>query len=346
MIEHEKLSVAPMMAATHYWGRRFLRLFNDGIKIYGEMVPAKSLLFMGDTAKRAQHLRTGGEEGLVAFQLGASTVDEAVRAAALVTTAGFGEINLNCGCPSKAVLSGEFGAALMKKPELVAAMLRAMAQEFPATQLSVKCRIGVDEEEGEEFLYRFIDTIVAAVPSVRLFHIHARKALLKGLNPRQNRHVPPLNYGRVYDTKKKFPGLTIVLNGGVQTVADIESHLPHCDGVMVGRAAVANPFLLRAAAGVTADIDRGSKQEFFEKKLQPFLQEFDEAGVPTSSMLPFLMNMIRDDVGARARRAALGQMVEQGRRKRKQMPLLQAWQAVNLFDEKIAPQFIHNPANF
>ncbi|MDI9314167.1 MAG: tRNA dihydrouridine(20/20a) synthase DusA [Hydrotalea sp.] len=327
MIEPSKLSVAPMMAATHYWGRRFLRLFNPDVKIYGEMVPAKSLIFMGDEKKRAQHLRTGIEEGAVAFQLGASTVDEALRAGALVARAGFTEINLNCGCPSKAVLSGEFGASLMKKPDVVSAMLRALSDEFPDMLLSVKCRIGVDDAEDEEFLYRFIDTIISAAPRVRLFHIHARKALLKGLNPRQNRHVPPLNYQRVYDAKKKFSALEIVLNGGVQTIADIETHLPHCDGVMIGRAAVANPFLLRAASMETMGAAEG-KQEFFEKKLQPFLQEFDDAGVPTSSMLPFLMNMIRDEVGARARRAALGQMVEQGRRKRKQVALLHAWQAV------------------
>ena len=326
MIEPTKLSVAPMMAATHYWGRRFLRLFNSEIKIYGEMVPAKSLLFMQDMKKRSQQLRTGMEEGAVAFQLGASTVDEAVRAGALVATAGFTELNLNCGCPSKAVLSGEFGASLMRKPAVVAAMLRALSDEFPTIALSVKCRIGVDEAEEEEFLYRFIDTIISAAPRVRLFHVHARKALLKGLNPRQNRHVPPLNYGRVYEAKKKFPSLTMVLNGGVQTIADIEKHLPYCDGVMIGRAAVANPFLLRAAAGIDPLVE--SKEDFFEKKLQPFLQEFDEAGVPTSSMLPFLMNMIRDDVGARARRATLGQMVEQGRRRRKQVSLLHAWQAV------------------
>ncbi|MGI9461573.1 MAG: tRNA dihydrouridine(20/20a) synthase DusA [Alphaproteobacteria bacterium] len=322
MIESRYLSVAPMMAATHYWGRRFLRLFHPDIKIYGEMVPAKSLIFMQNSYKKQQKLQTGPEEGYVAFQLGASEVGEALSAAAMVVEAGFHEINLNCGCPSKAVMAGDFGAVLMKNPKKVATIIRALSDEFPHKEFSVKCRIGVDDIDDEEFLYRFMAEIISTAPAVRLFHIHARNAILKGLNPRQNRHIPPLNYQRVYAVKKKFPDRKIILNGGVASIADIKSHLPFCDGVMIGRAAIANPFLLAKAGGFVVDDD------FYEKKLYPFLEEFDSAGVPTSAMLPFLMNMIRDNSGARTMRMELSQAVERAGRRREKLPLLTAWQAV------------------
>ncbi len=305
------------------------------------MVPAKSLIFMQNLEKKKQQLRTGGEEGAVAFQLGAGEVADAVQASELIVRAGFREINLNCGCPSKAVRAGDFGAVLMKNPALVASIMRAMSEAFPHVIFSVKCRIGVDEQTDDAFLDRFVEDIITAAPQVKLFHIHARKAILKGLNPRQNRHVPPLNYQRVYDLKKKFPHLEIIINGGIQTLDDAQQHLQHCDGVMIGRAAIANPFLLMAADRIKdmtasqrqlnaqAEYSAQVSEEFFQEKLYPFLHEFDESGVPTSAMLPFLMNMIRDGVGARLRRAKLGEAVERARRRREKLPLLTAWQMMD-----------------
>ena len=310
------------------------------------MVPAKSLIFMQNLEKKKQQLRTGGEEGAVAFQLGAGEVADAVQASELIVRAGFREINLNCGCPSKAVRAGDFGAVLMKNPALVASIMRAMSEAFPHIIFSVKCRIGVDEQTDAAFLDRFVEDIITAAPQVKSFHIHARKAILKGLNPRQNRHVPPLDYQRVYDLKKKFPHLEITINGGIQNLDDAQQHLQHCDGVMIGRAAIANPFLLMAADRIKdmaasqtelhgqvkeqvkaqAEYSAQMSQDFFQEKLYPFLHEFDGSGVPTSAMLPFLMNMIRDGVGARLRRAKLGEAVERARRRREKLPLLTAWQ--------------------
>ncbi len=236
---HRRLSIAPMMEYTHHIGRQFLRIFNQEILIYGEMVNCLALKYANDPKI---FLIKHENENPVAFQLGGNDIDACANAAKLITDAGFDEINLNCGCPSDAVQSGAFGAVLMKSPHLVAQIMAKISQNTPLP-LSVKCRINLDKAQDDEFLDNFI-TIIAANSSVRIFHIHARNAILKGLSPAQNRTIPPLNYARALRLKQKFPQYHISINGGITNQEDIRQFQQQFDGVMIGRAAFANPYIL------------------------------------------------------------------------------------------------------
>ena len=226
-----------MMDWTDRHCRYFHRLLTSHTRLYTEMVTTGALLH-GDVPR---HLRFNAEEHPVALQLGGSEPDDLAHCARLAQQWGYDEVNLNCGCPSERVQRGAFGACLMTEPQLVADCVKAMldAVTIPVT---VKHRIGVDRTESYEFVRDFVGTVASA--GCEVFTVHARNAWLKGLSPKENREVPPLRYELVHRLKRDFPELTICLNGGVTTEAQIASELQQIDGVMVGREAYHNPWLL------------------------------------------------------------------------------------------------------
>lgn len=232
-----RFSIAPMLDWTDRHARYFLRLFSPNILLYTEMVTTGALLH-GD---RRRFLAHDEREHPVAIQLGGCDPGALSECAALAEAAGFDEVNLNVGCPSDRVQSGRFGACLMAEPALVADCVSAMrgATRLPVT---VKCRIGIDRQDDYAFFRRFVDTVADA--GCDTFAVHARKAWLKGLSPKQNREIPPLHYETVYRLKSERPELGVVINGGIVDLDASVAHLEHVDGVMMGRAAFQNPALL------------------------------------------------------------------------------------------------------
>ncbi len=228
-----------MMEWTDSHCRYFLRLISRRTFLYTEMVTAEAVLY-GD---RNRVLGFSPQEHPVGLQLGGSDPAKLGEAAKIGADYGYDEINLNIGCPSDRVQSGRFGACLMADPDLVAACVAAMG-EAASRPITVKCRIGIDDQDAEESLDGFVDKVAAA--GARTFIVHARKAWLKGLSPKENRDVPPLDYGRVLRLKARRPELEIVLNGGIEFFASAKAHLGEVDGVMLGRAAYADPYLLAA----------------------------------------------------------------------------------------------------
>lgn len=235
--ESHRLTVAPMMDWTDRHCRSFHRLLAPRARLYTEMVHAKAVL-MGDRERLLGH---SAAEKPLALQLGGSDPEVLANASRIAQDAGYDEVNLNVGCPSDRVQSGRFGACLMREPALVAACVGAMraAVSIPVT---VKCRLGVDEQEDYVSLLDFIDTVAAT--GCDLFVVHARKAWLQGLSPKENREVPPLRYEQVYRLKQERPRLAILINGGIVAPAPALEHLRHTDGVMLGRAAYHEPYFL------------------------------------------------------------------------------------------------------
>ncbi len=240
--DSHRFCVAPMMEWTDRHCRYFLRLISRSAFLYTEMVTADAVLY----GNRERVLGFSAEEHPVGLQLGGSDPVKLAKAARIGADYGYDEINLNIGCPSDRVQSGRFGACLMAEPDLVAKSVAAMG-EASGLPVTVKCRIGIDDQDAEASLDRFIDRVAKA--GCRSFVVHARKAWLKGLSPKENRDVPPLDYGRVYRLKQRRPDLEIVLNGGIESLARAELHLPQVDGVMLGRAAYADPYLLAEVDG-------------------------------------------------------------------------------------------------
>jgi len=231
-----------MMEWTDRHCRYFLRLISRATFLYTEMVTAEAVLY----GNRERVLGFSREEHPVGLQLGGSDPQKLAAAARLGADYGYDEINLNIGCPSDRVQSGRFGACLMAEPDLVARCVAAMS-EAADLPITVKCRIGIDDQDAEESLDRFIDRVAQA--GCRTFIAHARKAWLKGLSPKENREVPSLDCERVFRLKQRRPDLEIVLNGGIGSLAEAHTHLPHVDGVMLGRAAYADPYLMAEVDG-------------------------------------------------------------------------------------------------
>jgi tRNA-dihydrouridine synthase A len=248
-----------MMAWTDRHCRYLHRLAAPPALLFTEMVTSSALIH--GPAHRL--LRRHPDEHPVALQLGGSDPDELAAAAALGARAGFAEINLNVGCPSPRVRQGRFGACLMREGTLVAECVAAMAAavEVPVT---IKCRLGVDRDDGQEFFEGFVAAVASA--GCRTFYVHARKALLNGLSPAENRTVPPLEYHRVYALKARFPELEVVVNGGIAAVDELDGHLAAVDGVMIGRAAYQQPMVLARMAeriwgGHSRSGDRSHREE-------------------------------------------------------------------------------------
>ena len=242
-----RLCVAPMMDWTDRHCRFFLRQVSSRVRLYTEMITTGALIH-GDVYR---HLAFSKAEKPVALQLGGSEPDELGHCAKLGEEYGYDEINLNIGCPSERVQRGAFGACLMAEPRLVATCVQAMRTRLPVT---VKHRIGIDQVEDYSFVRDFVGAVAAAGCSV--FIVHARNAVLKGLSPKDNREIPPLKYEYVYRLKRELPHLTVVINGGISTWAEIDAHLAHVDGVMLGRAAYHNPWLLADPGKTRADVAR------------------------------------------------------------------------------------------
>ncbi|OZS43747.1 tRNA dihydrouridine(20/20a) synthase DusA [Photobacterium sanguinicancri] len=232
-----RFSVAPMLDWTDRHCRYFHRLMSDHALLYTEMVTTGAIIH-----GKGDFLAYNEEEHPLALQLGGSNPADLARCAKLAQERGYDEINLNVGCPSDRVQNGMFGACLMGEADLVAQSIAAM-REVVDIPVTVKTRIGIDEQDSYEFLTHFIST-VSEKSGCDDFTIHARKAWLKGLSPKENREIPPLDYPRVYQLKQDFPHLKMALNGGIKTFDEMDEHLKHLDGVMVGREAYQNPYIM------------------------------------------------------------------------------------------------------
>lgn len=300
-ISGRRFSIAPMMEWTDRHCRSFLRLISSRALLYTEMVTSGAVIH----GPRERLLGFDPAEQPVALQLGGSEPDELARAARIGADFGYREINLNIGCPSDRVQSGRFGACLMAEPELVAACVGEMiaAVDIPVT---VKCRIGIDDQDIEEALDRFVETVSAA--GCRTFIVHARKAWLDGLSPKQNRDVPPLDHDRVYRLKRRRPDLEIVINGGIETLEAAKAHLAHVDGVMLGRAAYHNPWVL---AGVDAEIFGDARGPVTRADVVRRFADYAEGqlrrGVRLHQMSRHILGLYHGEPGARAFRRHLSE---------------------------------------
>ncbi|TNE41839.1 MAG: tRNA dihydrouridine(20/20a) synthase DusA [Alphaproteobacteria bacterium] len=288
------ISIAPMMDWTDRHDRYFLRLITSRALLYTEMVTTGAILF-GDADR---HLKFDAAEQPVALQLGGSEPEALGECARIAEGYGYREINLNVGCPSDRVQTGRFGACLMAEPETVAACVTAM-KKATALPVTVKTRTGIDDLDSYELLTRFIRMVRDA--GCETFIIHARKAWLTGLSPKENRTIPPLQYDRVYRLKQDFPDLEILLNGGVKTCEEIDEHLKHVDGVMIGREAYQNPYFL-------AEIDRryyGLEDEAPERRevveqILPYIEREMAQGVPLKAISRHMLGLFQGRPGARA----------------------------------------------
>ncbi len=296
-----RFCVAPMMDGTDRHCRFFHRLLSKCARLYTEMIVADAIT-RGD---RDRLLRFDPAEHPVALQLGGSDPGTLKEAALIGEAHGYDEINLNVGCPSDRVQSGTFGACLMKTPDLVAEGVFAMrsAVKIPVT---VKCRIGVDDQDPDEALFGFIDRVAAAGCSV--FIVHARKAWLQGLSPKENREIPPLDYAIVRRLKAERPDLTIVLNGGLHSVDHALSELAGVDGVMLGRAAYGEPAILRTVDQVFfGDAAPPASLETVVEAMSDYLKRVAAAGVKPHHVARHMLGLYHSRPGARLWRRLLSQ---------------------------------------
>ncbi|HEX7718283.1 MAG TPA: tRNA dihydrouridine(20/20a) synthase DusA, partial [Woeseiaceae bacterium] len=270
-MNYPKIQVAPMMDWTDRHCRYFLRLLSPRARLYTEMVTAAAILH----GAKEHLLRFDPSEHPVALQLGGSVPEQMAQAARIGEETGYDEININIGCPSDRVQSGQFGACLMARPDTVAECVRAM-REAVAIPVTVKTRIGIDDQDSYEFLASFVEKVADAGCST--FIVHARIALLEGLSPKDNRSVPPLDYARVYRLKREHPHLTVILNGGIATTSSALEHLQHVDAVMIGREAYQNPwFLVELERAMGEEQGAADRHEVLERML-PYIKAELAAG--------------------------------------------------------------------
>jgi len=299
----DPISVAPMMDWTDRHCRYFLRLFSPRVRLYTEMIVAQAIL-RGD---RQRLLAFDPAEHPVALQLGGCDPGLLAEAAAVGAAAGYDEINLNVGCPSDRVQSAAFGACLMARPALVADCVRAMRAAV-AVPVTVKCRIGIDDRDDWEFLREFVAAIADA--GCRTVIVHARKAMLKGLSPKENREIPPLDYARAWRVKREFPALAVVVNGGLRTVPQAAEQLANADGVMLGREAYHNPWLLPALhRAIHDDAFEAPSLERVAAAMRAYAERETAAGTPLRAITRHLFGLYAGRSGARAWRRALSEGV-------------------------------------
>jgi tRNA-dihydrouridine synthase A len=300
-VPSHRLSVAPMMDWTDRHDRYFLRLISKRTRLYTEMVTTGAILH-GD---KGRHLDFSPEEHPLALQLGGSDPEQLAECARIAEQWGYDEVNLNVGCPSDRVQNGMFGACLMARPELVARCVEAMrgATCLPVT---VKHRIGIDELDSYEHLTHFIRTISGA--GCDTFIVHARKAWLQGLSPKENREIPPLRYEVVRQLKTDFPHLTFVLNGGVKSLEEARAHLEWADGVMIGREAYQNPYVLALADSQLFGEERPAptRRQVVESLL-PYVEELLSRGVHLSRLTRHILGLFAGQPGARGWRRVLSE---------------------------------------
>lgn len=296
-----RFSIAPMLDWTDRHCRYFHRLLTQQTLLYTEMVTTGAIIH-----GKGDYLAYNQEEHPVALQLGGSDPSALAHCAKLAQQRGYDEINLNVGCPSDRVQNGMFGACLMGQADLVADCVKAM-RDAVSIPVTVKTRIGIDEQDSYEFLCHFIST-VAGRGECETFTIHARKAWLSGLSPKENREVPPLDYPRVYQLKRDFPALSIAINGGVKTLEEAKQHLQHLDGVMMGREAYQNPSILAA-------VDReifGSQSEVKDsiaivEALYPYIERELANGTYLGHITRHILGLFQGVPGARQWRRHLSE---------------------------------------
>src|SRR5688500_6674330 len=295
-----RLSVAPMMDWTDSHCRAFHRLLAPHARLYTEMVHANAVIH-GD---RAKLLAMDPAEHPVALQLGGSEPDLLAQAARIGVEHGFDEVNLNCGCPSDRVQAGRFGACLMREPALVADSVAAMVAAVPGVPVTVKCRLGVDDDHEYGRFRDFVVTIAAA--GCRTFVVHARNAWLQGLSPKENREVPPLRYDWAYRLKRERPDLQVVVNGGIATPEEATAHLAHADGAMLGRAAYHTPYLLHR---LDVDWFGGELQDraTLLRAFRPYVETQLARGVFLKHVTRHLLGLFAGERGGRAFRQVLSE---------------------------------------
>ena len=296
-----RISVAPMMDYTDRHCRYLLRLVSPGALLYTEMVTAQALAHCDP-----EHLLGfDAAEQPVALQLGGSDPVLLARAARMGEERGYVEINLNVGCPSERVQVGNFGACLMAEPQLVADCVRAM-REAVRLPVTVKCRIGIDELDDYGFFHHFVSVVRDA--GVSVFIVHARKAYLQGLSPKENREIPPLRYEVPWRLKQEHPDLTVILNGGLKTVGQVREWLPRLDGVMLGRQAYSEPYLLAQLHGEFVDRDwlPPARDDIVERYAE-YVERMLAQGHRLPSLLRHLHGLYAGHPGARAWRRFLGE---------------------------------------
>ena len=281
-----------MMDCTDRHDRFFLRLISKNVMLYSEMVATKSAIH-GD---REKILGFRNEEHPVALQVGGSDKNELGEVAKLAEEYGYKEINLNLGCPSKKVQRNSFGACLMKDPNLVADCLNKMVNScnIPVT---AKTRIGVDDIEDFDYLNNFVNRIKEA--GCKTIILHARKAILKGLTPKQNLSIPKLNYERVYEIKKKNPDLEIIINGGITNIEDIKKHLKICDGVMIGRAIYQNPYFLSEIEKEIFNTNIIPTREDIAKEILKYLEEEVKLGTKVNHIMRHTVGLYHGQPGSK-----------------------------------------------
>ena len=295
-----KVSIAPMMDWTDRHCRFLMRLLSPSTQLYTEMVTAAAIVH-GDSASL---LRFDESEHPIALQLGGSDVSWMTEAAVAAARLGYDEININVGCPSDRVKSGHFGACLMACPDTVAQCLASM-QNVVDIPVTVKTRIGIDDQDSYEFLTSFIDPLVDA--GCQKFVVHARIAILDGLSPKDNRTVPSLNYKRVFRLKRDYPELDIVLNGGVQSLQQVDEILPYVDGVMIGRQAYHDPyFLAELERHLNPDYSLPERCDIVEQMILYIEQQLDQ-GEKLNRITRHMLGLFAGQPGARAWRRYLSE---------------------------------------
>jgi tRNA-dihydrouridine synthase A len=294
-----RLSVAPMMDWTDRHCRVFHRVLAPNARLYTEMVHAQAVIY-GD---RERLLGFDASEHPLALQLGGSNPEHLAEACKIAQDYGYDEVNLNVGCPSDRVQAGRFGACLMKEPQVVAECIAAM-QQAVQIPITVKCRLGVDEHEAYEYFLAFIDTV--AQTGCMEFIVHARKAWLNGLSPKENREIPPLRYDWVYRLKTERPHLRIVINGGLRELDQCHEALETVDGVMIGRAAFQEPYRLHMLNAALFDTEIRSREELLEQ-LEPYVREQMQKGVALKHISKCLLGLFHAQPGGRLFRQVLSE---------------------------------------
>jgi len=288
----KSVSVAPMMDCTDRHDRYFLRLISKNVMLYSEMVATKSAIH-GD---RKKILSFSPEEKPLALQVGGSDKKELSQVAKIAEDMGYDEININLGCPSKKVQKNKFGACLMKEPELVAECINSMINscKIPVT---AKTRIGFDETEDFNYLNKFINKIKEA--GCNTIILHARKAILKGLSPKQNLNIPKLNYQMVYEIKKKNPELEIIINGGISSIKDIKQHLKKCNGVMIGRTIYQNPYFLVDIEKEIFNVKDNPTREEIVELLLKYLEKEVKLGTKVNHVMRHAVGLYHGQIGSK-----------------------------------------------
>lgn len=289
----QRFSIAPMLDWTNRHCRYFHRLLTSETLLYTEMVTTGAIIH-----GKGDFLAYNEEEHPVALQLGGSNPQDLATCAKLAAERGYDEINLNVGCPSDRVQNGRFGACLMAEPQLVADCIAAM-KEVVDVPVTVKTRIGIDDQDSYEFLTDFV-SIVSEKGGCEQFTIHARKAWLSGLSPKENREIPPLDYPRAYQLKKDFSHLTIAVNGGVKTLEETKEHLKHLDGVMVGREAYQNPYILAEVDQQIFGLDKPVKKRTqVVQEMYPYIEQQLAKGAYLGHITRHMLGLFQNMPGAR-----------------------------------------------